>query len=188
MQLALFVIVLAMGLTVDSVASEYNPSGLYDVDYFKLANRFDVILKNRPDSQNVAVRLVVGVGLRNFPCNKRETPHFLEHLLFMGTSKHSEAELKRLIENHGGSWNGFITETYTGYTVDIHDKRLPLAINTIYEIISDTIILPKNIESAREIVHRERGGKHSWLMQLFYRHGLFKDAAINGLEALLPGT
>src|SRR5262245_64609547 len=140
MQLALFVIVLAMGLTVDSVASEYNPSGLYDVDYFKLANRFDVILKNRPDSQNVAVRLVVGVGLRNFPCNKRETPHFLEHLLFMGTSKHSEAELKRLIEDHGGAWNGYTSPTETGYQIDIYDKHLRLAIVTLHEIITDTII------------------------------------------------
>src|SRR5262245_35556554 len=188
MLVGLVLLAALLGLPVNASASEYDPPRLYEVDYFKLKNGPNVIVKQRNQTHSASVRLVVNVGNRNFPCPKRETPHFLEHLLFMGTSKHSEAELKRLIEDHGGSWNGFTTETDTGYMVDIHDKRLPLAINTIYEIITDTIIPPKNIESAREIVHRERGGKHSWLMQLFYRHGLFKDAAINGLEALLPGT
>ena len=106
----------------------------------------------------------------------------------MGTSKHSEAELKRLIEDHGGSWNGFTAEPDTGYKVDIDDQHSPLAINTLYEIITDTIITPEKIESAREVIYRERGGKYSWLTRWFYQNGIFKDAPTKGLEALLPGT
>src|SRR4030095_4312444 len=96
-----------LGFTVNVPASEYDPPGLYDVDYFKLSNGFDVVLKKRTQAHSVSVRLVVNVGLRNFPCDKRETPHFLEHLLFMGTSKRSESELQRLIQDHGGAWNGY---------------------------------------------------------------------------------
>ena len=98
----LFLLASLLGLTVDASAIEYDPPGLYDVDYFKLENGFDVVLKKRTHAHNVAVRLVVNVGNRNFPCDKRETRHFLEHLLFMGTSKHSEAELKSLIEYAAG--------------------------------------------------------------------------------------
>jgi len=176
------------GLTVGASAGEHSPPNLYAVDYFKLENGLDVVLKKRTHARNVAVRLVVNVGFRHFPCDKRETPHFLEHLLFMGTSKHGEVELKRLIEDHGGSWNGFTTATDTGYQVDIYDQHLPLAINTLYEIITDTIITPEKIESAREIIFRERGGKHSRLTHWLYRNGVFKDAATKGLELLLPGT
>ena len=60
----------------------------------------DVVLKKRTDAQNVAVRLAVKVGLRNFSCLKRETLYFLERLLFMGTSKHGEADLQRSIEDN----------------------------------------------------------------------------------------
>ena len=183
-----FLLVALLGLTVDASAGENVLPSLYDVDYFKLENSLDVVLKKRTHARNVAVRLVVNVGFRHFPCDKRETPHFLEHLLFMGTSKHSEAELKRLIEDHGGSWNGFTAEADTGYQVDIYDQHLPLAINTLYEIITDTIITPKKIESAREVIYRERGGKYSWLTRWFYQNGIFKDAATKGLELLLPGT
>jgi predicted Zn-dependent peptidase len=94
MLVALFLLASLVGLTVDASAAQYIPTGLYDVDYFKLQNGLDVVLKKRTHARNVAVRLVVNVGQRNFPCDKRETPHFLEHLLFMGTSKHNETELK----------------------------------------------------------------------------------------------
>src|SRR5262245_5956706 len=109
MLIGLMLLAAVAGLTVEVSANEYDSPGLYDVDYFKLTNGFDVVLKKRTHAHNVAVRLVVNVGQRNFPCEKRETPHFLEHLLFMGTSKHTEAELKSLIEDHGGYWNGFTT-------------------------------------------------------------------------------
>jgi predicted Zn-dependent peptidase len=188
MLLGLLLLASVLGLTVDASANEYDPPGLYDVEYFKLKNGFDVVLKKRTHTRNVAVRLVTGVGFRHFLCDKRETPHFLEHLLFMGTSKHSEAELKSLIENHGGYWNGFTTETDTGYQVDIYDQHLPLAINALYEIMTDTIITPEKIQSAREVIYRERRGKHSRLTRWLYQKGLFKDAATKGLEALLPGT
>src|SRR5262249_23223501 len=142
MLIGLILLVALAGLTVDVSASEYDPPGLYDVDYFQLENGLDIVLKKRTHARNVAVRLVVNVGLRSFPCDKRETPHFLEHFLFMGTSKHSEAELSRLIQDHGGGWNGATSGTETVYQIDIFDKYLSLAIDTLYEMITDTIITP----------------------------------------------
>ena len=44
-----------MVLTVDASASEYDPPDLYDVDYFKLQNGLDVVLKKRTHAHN-AVR------------------------------------------------------------------------------------------------------------------------------------
>jgi len=62
-----FVLLAALlGLPVNASASEYDPPGLYDVDYFKLQNGLDVVLKKRTHARNVAVRLVVNVGLEIF--------------------------------------------------------------------------------------------------------------------------
>jgi len=188
MLMGLVLLAALLGLTVDASPSEYDPPGLYDVDYFKLPNGFDVILKKRTQAHSVSVRLVVNVGNRNFPCPKRETPHFFEHLLFMGTSKHSEAELARLIQDHGGAWNGYTGLTETGYQIDIFDRHLSLAIDTLYEIMTDTVITPQTIESARAVIHRERSGKFSRLIQWVYEKGLFKSTNAKTAELLLPGT
>jgi predicted Zn-dependent peptidase len=188
MLLGLLLLALLVGATTALTASEYDPAGLYDVDYLKLSNGFDVILKRRTQAHSVSVRLVVNVGSRNFPCAKRETPHFFEHLLFMGTSKHSEAELARLIQDHGGAWNGYTLPTETGYQIDIFAKYLPLAIDTLYEMMTDTVITPKTIESARAVIHRERSDNFSWLVRWVYKNGLFKSASIKAGELLLSGT
>jgi predicted Zn-dependent peptidase len=187
MLVALLLLASLVGVTMDGSANEYDPPGLYDVDYFKLDNGFDVVLKRRTHAHNVAIRLVTAVGFRHFPCDKRETPHFLEHLLFMGTSKHSEAELKRLIEDHGGSWNGFTGATETLYQIDIFDKHMPLAIDTLHEIITDTVIAPQRIESARSVIHRERSGIHSSLFRWLYKSGIGKPAVTKAAELLVPG-
>jgi predicted Zn-dependent peptidase len=177
-----------LGFVLDCSAGEYDPPGLYDVDYLKLDNGLTIILKQRTQIHSASVRLVVNVGMRNFPCEKRETPHFLEHLLFMGTSRHSEAELARLIQDHGGAWNAYTSSTDTAYHIDIYDRELPLAINTLHEIITETVITPSTIESARAVIHQERSGKLSKLAQWAYASGLFKSASSKAGELLMPGT
>jgi predicted Zn-dependent peptidase len=188
MRLAIALFLLVIVFAIECSAGEYDPPGLYDVDYFKLDNGLDVILRQRTQVHSVSIRLVVNVGMRNFPCDKRETPHFLEHLLFMGTSEHSEAELARLIQDHGGNWNAYTSSTETGYQIDIYDRELPLAIDTLYEIMTDTMITPQTNESARAVIHREHSGKLSRMLQWAYSYGLFKGAGAKAAEVLLPGT
>ena len=75
-------------------AGEYSPPGLYDVEHYVLANGLRVILKPREGARNVSFRIVVGVGHHEYDCGWQELPHFLQHLLFTGTSRHSESELE----------------------------------------------------------------------------------------------
>lgn len=171
-----------------SYANKYAPPGLYDVDYLRLNNGFDVVLKHRQHAHNVAIRLVVDVGHRHFPCKKRETAHFLEHLLFTGTSKHTETELDRLIEDHGGTWNAVTSQSTTEYQIDIFDENLALAINTLFEIITDSLLTPEKIGHTREIIHKELGGQTSALRRWLYKRGIGKSAAAKSQELLLPGT
>ncbi len=177
-----------VGLPMVAAASRYVPPGLYDVEYFTLDNGLNVVLKKRTHAHNVAFRLVVNVGHRNFACAKRETAHFLEHLLFKGTSKHSETELDRLIEDHGGSWNAYTGDLETEYEIDIFDRYLWVALDTLHEIVTDTVITPDKVESTRKIIRRENGGKISWLVRWLYKHGIGKSAGKKAGEFLLPGT
>ena len=119
------------------LASEYSPPGFYDVESVQLENGLDVIFKHRPGAHTLSLRVRVGVGQMDFPCESRETPHFLEHLLFSGTSKYSEAELEHLVADHGGGWNSFTGSEETVYQMDIYSRYADFAINTLYEILND---------------------------------------------------
>lgn len=170
------------------MASQYSPEGLYDPEYFTLDNGMGVVLKQRDVTHNVAIRLVVDVGMLDFPCGAQELPHFLEHLLFTGTSKHTEAELEALIREHGGSWNAYTMAEKTSYDIDIYSPNLLLALDLLFEIITDSQISPQNVELTREIIHRESGGKPSWLRRWLYRIGIGRTAATNAFLELFPDS
>lgn len=171
-----------------SHASKYSPPGLYDVEHVTLDNGLDVILKPRPGAHTFSLRVWVGVGSQDFPCERQETPHFLEHLLFTGTSKHSEAELEHMVADHGGYWNAATGIEYTTYTMDIYSRYADFAVNTLYEIITDSSITPENVEISRDIIHRESGGEPSAIRQWFRKQGFGINATVKAVLQLVPGT
>jgi predicted Zn-dependent peptidase len=171
-----------------AIASKYSPPGLYDVEHLTLDNGLDIIFKHRPGAHTLSVRLWVGVGMQDFECEHQETPHFLEHLLFTGTSNYSEAELEHLVADHGGSWNAYTGNEETVYEMDIYSRFPDFAINILYEILTDSIISEENIETTRDIIHREVGGKPSKVRQWFRLRGFGVNGTEKAVMKLLPGV
>ena len=50
--------------------------------------------------------------------------HFLEHLMFKGTSTLAPGEFSRVVARNGGRDNAFTSWDYTGYFQQIHRDRL----------------------------------------------------------------
>lgn len=169
-------------------ASKYSPPGLYDVDHVTLENGLDVIMKHRPGAHTLSVRVWVGVGTQDFECEHQETPHFLEHLLFTGTSAYTEAELEHLVADHGGSWNAYTGNEETVYEMNIYSRYPDVAINTLYQILTDSIISEENVELSRDIIHREAGGKPSQIRQWFRLQGFGVSGTEKAVLKLLPGV
>ena len=174
-------------LAASVLASEYSQPGFYDVEHYVLENGMHVILKPRHGARNVAIQLSVNIGHHNFPCGKRETAHFLEHLLFTGTSSHTETELEHLIESHGGSWNAETSSDYTLYSLEIFSKHLDVGLMTLHEIITDSTITEENVEKSRKILFRESGGKPSGIREWLYKNEIVQLATTRALNTVFPG-
>jgi predicted Zn-dependent peptidase len=181
-------LLLLLQVPAAAAPSSYAPQGLYTAEVVGFANGFRVLLKERPDTRNVALRLAVGLGTRHFDCSRRETPHLLEHLLMAGTARHTEAELNSMIEEHGGTWNAVTGTERTIYQVDIFDRYASTGVDVLYEIIADASFSVASINKAEEIVYREAGGRPTRLRRLLYGFGAGKTAWQKADEWLLPGN
>ena len=175
-------------LSGGATAGEYTPRGLYDVDHRVLDNGLRVILRPRRGAHTVAFRVVVGVGQHDFDCGWQEVPHFLEHLLFTGTSRHSEAELDELVERHGGYWNAYTYAEETVYELDIYDRYAMLGLEVLHEIMTDSQLSPADVETSRGIVEREAGGRPSAIQQWMRRNGVGWSATDKALRQVLPDS
>lgn len=186
-QLRLLVSVILALTGLVAQANEYEPPGLYSESHYVLANGLQVILKPRYAVHSVSFRLQVNVGHYNFPCGKRETAHYLEHLLFTGTSTHSETQLDEIIESHGGYWNAETGNTYTRYDVDIFSQYAEVGLRTLYEIMTASTLTPENIATTRKIIYREAGGKPSEVRNWLYKENIIASAGKKAMNTLFPG-
>jgi predicted Zn-dependent peptidase len=171
-----------------SLASKYTPEGIYDPVIYHLDNGLRVILNPRHAARNVAIRLDVGIGNFDFTCPKLETAHYLEHLLFTGTSQHTETELDELIKQHGGDWNAYTYDESTIFEIDIFSEHTDVALRALSEIISDSVITEENFKLSRSIIYRERGGRPSSIRKFLYRHEIVSTAGRKSRKVILKGN
>ena len=133
----------------DIIKSE-NDNRIYH--HFQLNNKLNVLIIHDPDGKAKlsGASLCVNVGYYQDPENYQGLAHFLEHMLFMGTSKFSKENIfQEFVNKHGGTTNAFTTNEYTNYFFDIDSKYLQEAL----KIFSHFFVSPLFNEEAvdREI-------------------------------------
>jgi zinc protease len=121
-----------------------------------LDNGLRVLLLEDQRSPIVSFQLWYRVGSRNEHRGSTGIAHFLEHLMFKGTSSHGPKEFARLVEQNGGQNNAFTSQDVTSYYVDIAADRLDLVIELEADRMQNLLLDPKEIASEREVVIEER--------------------------------
>jgi predicted Zn-dependent peptidase len=183
-KIASFLTFFSLCLSSPLKAGEYTPEGLYDITRHKLSNGLEVYLKERHESKSTSIRLSVNYGADDNECGKTETAHYLEHLLFTGTSKHTERELDDIIEDNGGYWNAGTGAEDTTYEIDIYSKYTELALTTLHEILTESTISDDNVKTTLDIINREAGGSYSWFSRYLYTLNIGKSGFDKASEVL----
>jgi predicted Zn-dependent peptidase len=133
----------------------------------QLPNGLRIWFKRLPGELNVSVNLTVAVGSDQDPSGQEQLAHFLEHMLFADHRGKTTLEIKREIEDRGGSYNGVTWSDRTTYFVDIDKAHAQLAIDWLGRIVSPHTMDPQVVEREREPVGLEIGATprqaYDWL-------------------------
>jgi zinc protease len=181
-----FLLLVLLAFPFQALSSEFAPEGFYDPEIYTLDNGMRVVLNERHGARNVAIRLNVGVGMYDFDCDHRETAHYLEHLLFTGTSKHSERELDEIIIHNGGTWNAETMGEDTVFYIDIFSGYTATAVETLHEIITDSQISSQDFERSKNIISIELGGQPTRITRFLHEHELVSSARDKVIKRMLP--
>jgi predicted Zn-dependent peptidase len=180
----------ALFLSVASVAEQtsYAPADLYEYETFVLENGLRVFLNNRGKSPNAVMRLVVGTGMNDYPCDKRELPHLVEHLMFSGFGELNETDLDSFITEWGASWNAYTYSYRTTYDLKIYSRFLDKVTILLTTMFEETQITQDELEAARTIVHAEAGGVAGTIRKYFYKNGIFEGDVERAYRRYAPGS
>src|SRR5579864_9341158 len=98
------------------------------------------------------------VGSRNEVPGTTGISHWVEHMLFKGTPTLGKGELSRLVNRHGGTWNGFTWKDFTAYFETLPAEHVGLGIRIESDRMVNTLFEPEEVESERTVIISEREG------------------------------
>jgi predicted Zn-dependent peptidase len=114
-----------------------------------------VVTEFLPAVRSVALGIWVGVGSRDEDESHAGATHYLEHLLFKGTRKRTALEISAEMDAVGGEMNAFTAKEYTCYYARVLDVDLPLAIDVLSDMVTSSLIEPKDVDAERNVVLEE---------------------------------
>jgi predicted Zn-dependent peptidase len=114
-----------------------------------------VITEELPAVRSAAVGIWVGVGSRDEDIAHAGATHYLEHLLFKGTSRRSALDISAEMDAVGGELNAFTGKEFTCYYARVLDADLPLAIDVLCDMVSSSLLTPKDVDAERGVVLEE---------------------------------
>ncbi len=115
----------------------------------------DVVTESMPGSHSVSIGFWVDAGSRDEEPAVAGASHFLEHLLFKGTSTRSARDIAEAIEAVGGDMNAFTTKEYTAFYTRLLDADLDLGLDILSDIMWAPAFRPEEIEAERQVILEE---------------------------------
>jgi predicted Zn-dependent peptidase len=119
----------------------------------ELATGERVISERVPGVRSVALGFWIGTGSRDETDARAGVSHFIEHLLFRGTSRYSAQDIAETFDELGGELNAATSRETTVLYARIPDERLEVALDVMAEMIYRPTFTDVDLE--REVVLEE---------------------------------
>ncbi len=111
-----------------------------------------VLTEQIAGARSASIGAWVGVGSRHESPALHGCSHFLEHLLFKGTAERSALDISSQLDAVGAEFNAFTAKEYTCFHARVLDEDLPLAIDTLGDMLTSSLLLPADVEAEREVI------------------------------------
>ena len=122
---------------------------------FTLGNGLKVVVIADHRTPVVTQMIWYKVGSADETPGKSGLAHFLEHLMFKGTSKHPAGEFSQTVLRIGGNENAFTSTDYTGYFQRVPREQLPRMMEFEADRMTGLILKDENVLPERDVVLEE---------------------------------
>jgi zinc protease len=123
---------------------------------FVLDNGLKILLLEDHKSPAVTFQVWYRVGSRNEKDGKSGLSHFLEHMLFKGTSNVKPEEYSRIIAKNGGRSNAFTTSDVTAYFATMSRDKITTEIDLEADRMVNAALGEAYFEPEKKVIQEER--------------------------------
>lgn len=129
---------------------------LFDLETFTLDNGLQVVVIENHTAPIVTHMVWYRVGAADEPPGQSGVAHFLEHLMFKGTTTDPDRDFSEEISRQGGNDNAFTSWDYTGYHQTVAVDRLPMVLLLEADRMANLALDPDEVITERDVIIEER--------------------------------
>ncbi|PIR39004.1 MAG: peptidase M16 [Alphaproteobacteria bacterium CG11_big_fil_rev_8_21_14_0_20_39_49] len=149
-----FIIIILLGFYPKvSIAKSFGAKG------FTLDNGMQVVVIPNTKVSAVSHMVWYKIGAVDEPLGKSGIAHFLEHLMFKGTTRYGKGEFSKTIAKSGGDDNAFTGYDYTAYFQNISRDKLELVMDMESDRMENLILDEKEVLTERDVILEERSAR-----------------------------
>ncbi|NLD86676.1 MAG: insulinase family protein, partial [Clostridiales bacterium] len=125
------------------------------VNTLTLPNGVRIVSERLPYVRSATLGVWFGCGSRYETANINGVSHFIEHMLFKGTSNFTAAQLAERMDELGGGFNAFTSKEATSFYVKSLDTNILESAKVLCEMIFDSSFDPRELETERSVIFEE---------------------------------
>jgi len=149
-----------------------------DIEMTTLANGLRVITEAMPHVRSVSVGIWIGSGSRRESAEQNGLSHFIEHMLFKGTSKRSAEDIARSVDSIGGNLDAFTAKELVCYNTKVLDEHLSQAFDVLADLVLHPMFREEDIEKEKGVILEElkmEADSPDYLVHEIFSSNFWKD-------------
>ena len=107
------------------------------------------------DVRSVTIGVWLARGSRHESDVESGMAHFVEHMLFKGTTSRSAKDIAEQIDSIGGQLDAFTAKEYAAYYIRVLDEHLPLAVELLADMVMRPALTPEDVIKEQSVIIEE---------------------------------
>ncbi len=120
-----------------------------------LDNGVKILSERLPHVPSVSIGIWVGVGSRDEEREENGVSHFIEHMIFKGTSRRSSLDIARELDAVGGFSNAFTGKENTCIHARVLERDLPRAVDILSDLFLQSVFDLTEMDREKQVILQE---------------------------------
>jgi predicted Zn-dependent peptidase len=124
------------------------------------------------------VGMWIGSGSRREGQEQNGISHFIEHMLFKGTTRRSAEDIARSVDSIGGNLDAFTAKELVCFNTKVLDEHLSLAFDVLADLVLNPLFRDEDIEKEKGVILEEikmEADSPDYLVHEIFSSNFWKD-------------
>ena len=120
-----------------------------------LPNGLTILTEAMQHMRSVSMGVWIGTGARDEQPAENGLSHFVEHMVFKGTTTRSAKDIARETDSIGGNLDAFTGKETVCFNIKVLDTNVPAALDILADLVLNPTFAPDDVEREQSVVLEE---------------------------------